>query len=351
MTETRTNIRAGRRVVLAGGAALAGSAAFGATARAQAGGKVVVGTWGGDYANLLKKNIDDPLLKPRSFEVIQDQANSPPRRAKMRAEARLQRGTSDIQALSAAEMFEMQDAGLLEQLDYSRIPNAKNLIPAMKYPYGIGHIYSAKVAVYNPKQMAAPASFREALDPKHGSKLGIIDIQYQFVMLAAALANGGSVSNFDPGKEVLLAAKKAGCRIYPTNEAFAAAFKAEDINVGVMWKARVFQWQNAEIPIESSAPKEGVPFYISGFCMPKNAPNKAGAYVWLDAMLEKSAQDAFAVDMGYNPTVINASVAPDLSKRIGFNEEEQKRLVDLDYAYIAKNDSAMKEWWDKVFKG
>ena len=54
--------------------------------------------------------------------------------------------------------------------------------------------------------------------------------------------------------------------------------------------------------------------------------------------------------MGYNATVTGAIVAPDLQKRIGFTSEEQSRLVDLDYGYIAKNDAALKEWWDKVFK-
>jgi putative spermidine/putrescine transport system substrate-binding protein len=54
--------------------------------------------------------------------------------------------------------------------------------------------------------------------------------------------------------------------------------------------------------------------------------------------------------MGYNPTVTNATVAPDLRKRIGFTQEEESRLVDLDYDYLAKNDAAMKDWWDKVFK-
>jgi putative spermidine/putrescine transport system substrate-binding protein len=220
----------------------------------------------------------------------------------------------------------------------------------MKYSYGIGHIYSAKVAVYNPKLVAAPKSFKDSFDPKHGNKMGIIDIQYQFVMLAAALANGGSVSNFEPGKEVLMAAKKAGARVYPTNEAFAAALKSEEIHSGIMWKARVVQWQNAGISVESVAPSEGVPYYISGFCIPKNAPNKAGAHVFLNAMLEKGAQDNFAIDMGYNGTVTNTTVAPDLQKRIGFTPEEEKLLVDLDYGYIAKNDAAMKEWWDKVFK-
>jgi putative spermidine/putrescine transport system substrate-binding protein len=344
-----SDLRLSRRHALAAGTAFAGSAALGSVAQAQQQ-RIVVGTWGGDYSRLLQKNIDGPFLKSKGIEVVYDEAADPPRRAKMQAEARLPRGTSDIQALSAAQMFEMNAAGLLAPIDYAQIPNAANLLPAMKYPYGIGHIYSAKVSVYNPKMTAEPKSFKESFDPKHGNKLGIIDIQYQFVMLAAALANGGSVSNFEPGKEVLMAAKKAGCRIYPTNEAFAAALKSEEIHSGIMWKARVVQWQNAGISVESAAPSEGVPFYISGFCIPKNAPNKAGAHVFLNAMLEKQAQENFAIDMGYNATVNNAQVAADLNKRIGFTPEEQKRLVDLDYGYIAKNDGAMKEWWDKVFK-
>jgi putative spermidine/putrescine transport system substrate-binding protein len=42
---------------------------------AQSGGRVVVGTWGGDYARLLAKNVEDPLLKPKGYEVLQ--ARSP----------------------------------------------------------------------------------------------------------------------------------------------------------------------------------------------------------------------------------------------------------------------------------
>jgi putative spermidine/putrescine transport system substrate-binding protein len=342
-----------RRTVLKGSAALAAAGALHASGRraeAQAAGRIVVGTWGGDYANLLRKNVETPFLISRGFEVVQDQAGDAPRRAKMMAEARLPRGTSDIQGLSAAQMFEMHQAGVLETIDYARIPNAPNLIPAMRYPYGVGHIYSAKVAVYNPQRTEPPATFRQAFDPRHGNKLGFIDIQYQFVMLVAALANGGSVSNFEPGKEVLMAAKRAGARIYPTNEAFAQALKTEEITVGCMWKARVVQWQNAGIPVDSTAPREGVPYYVSGFCIPKNAPNKAGGYAYMNAMLEKQAQEAFAVDMGYNATVTNAVVAPDLNRRIGFSEEERGRLVDLDYEYLAKNDAALKDWWDKVFK-
>jgi putative spermidine/putrescine transport system substrate-binding protein len=340
-----------RRETLALGIGAATLPLVGPQARAQGAGRVVVGTWGGDYARLLAKNIEDPLLKPKGFEIAQDQAPDGPRRTKMVAERRLPRGTSDIQGLSAANMFEMNEAGVVEQIDYAKLPNAKNLLPNMKYPYGVGHIYSGKVVVYNPKLIdPAPKSFKDAFDPKHGNKIGIIDIQYQYVMAAASLAAGGKLSDFEPGKALLMEAKKAGARIYPTNEAFAQALKNEEIGIGIMWKARAVQWQNAGINVQSVAPSEGVPMYISGFSIPKNAPNKEGAYAYMNAMLEKSAQENFAVDMGYNPTVSNATVADDLQKRIGFTPEEQKRLIDLDYGYIAKNDSALKEWWDKVFK-
>jgi putative spermidine/putrescine transport system substrate-binding protein len=342
-----------RRTALRSAAALAAGAvvpAYG-PARAQDNKRIVVGTWGGDYSRLLAKNIETPLLAPKGWDVVKDEANDPPRRAKVLAEKSLRRGTSDLQGVSASNMYEMNEQGTIEQLDYSKMENAANLMPSMKYPYGVGHIYSGKVILYNPKLMAAPKSFAEVLDPKQGNKLGIIDIQYQYTLVAAGLASGGSMGNLEPGKDRLVACKKAGARIYPSNEAFAQALKTEEIACGIMWKARAVQWQNAGINVETVAPAEGVPMYVSGFVIPKNAPNKVGAYAYLDAMLSASAQEGFAVDMGYNPTVTNAHVPPDVQKRIGFTEEEQKRLVDLDYAYLAKNDSAFRDWWDKSFKG
>jgi putative spermidine/putrescine transport system substrate-binding protein len=342
-----------RRQVLMAAAGLAGAGVLGMpdVARAQAKGRVVVGTWGGDYARLLNKNIEQPILIKAGWEVVQDQAGDPERRSKMLAERRLPRGTTDIQALSALNMYQMHDAGVIDMIDYARLSNAPNLLPSMKYPYGLGHIYSGKVAVYNPKLMPeGPKSYADVFNPRHGNKLGIIDIQYQYTLVAAALAAGGSVNNLDPGQRLLLECVKAGARIYPTNEAFAQALKNEEFSVGIMWKARVVQWQNAEISVQAVTPTEGALAYVSGFVIPKNAPNKAGGYAYMDAMLDKSAQEAFAIDMGYNPTVTNAVVAPELNRRIGFTPEEVKALVDLDYSYMSEHDVRLKEWWDKTLK-
>src|SRR5947209_339055 len=278
-----------RREVLLGAAALAGTSCLPRAVSAQEKGRIVVGTWGGDYARLLHKNIEVPILIKDGWEVVQDQAGDPERRSKILAEARLPRGTSDVQGLSGINMFQMHDAGVVLPIDYGKLKNAGNLLPSMKYPYGVGHIYSGKVGVYNPKLITtAPVSYKDVFDPKNGNKLGIIDIQYQYTLVCAALAAGGKVGDLEPGKKLLLECKNAGMRIYPTNEAFAQGLKTEEFGTGVMWKARVVQWQNAGISVQAIVPSEGALAYVSGFVIPKNAPNKAGSYAYLDAMLEKS---------------------------------------------------------------
>src|SRR5579863_4382277 len=233
-----THRKISRRHMLQITAALAGTATLGLTSRislAQGKGKIVVGTWGGDYARLLTKNIEQPLLISQGWGVVQDQAGDPERRSKMLAERRLPRGSSDVQGLSALNIYQMYDAGATAEIDYSKLANAKYLLPSMKYKGGVGHIYSGKVAVYNPKVVqTTPKSYKDVFDPTHGNKLGIIDIQYQYTIVAAALAAGGSVSNLEPGKKLLLEVRKAGARIYPTNEAFAQGLKAEEFGIGIM---------------------------------------------------------------------------------------------------------------------
>ncbi|WP_108662891.1 ABC transporter substrate-binding protein [Acuticoccus kandeliae] len=343
----------GRRGVLKGMAGAAGAAVLArpSIVRAQSAGTAVVGTWGGDYARLLNKNIEQPFLISKGWEVIQDQAGDPERRAKMLAERRLPQGSTDIQGLNGPNMYQVYELGITQAIDYDRIPLSKNLLPSMKYEYGIGQIYSGMVPVYNPDKVEAPKSYAEVFDPKWGDKLGFIDIQYQYTLTAAALAAGGSVTAMDAAKDMLLKARKGGARIYPTNEAFAQGLKSEEIDVGIMWKARTVQWQNAGINVSSAVPSEGALAYVSGFVIPKNAPHLDGAYAYLNAMLEPAAQLAFAEDMGYNPTVDNANIPAELNERIGFTPEAIANLQNMDFGFWLDNDVELKGWWDKEFKG
>src|ERR1043166_9590423 len=121
------------RISLSRRATLLGATALAVARPAWAEEKVVIGTWGGDYAKLLTKNVETPLLTPKGVEVVQDQAGDSPRRAKLMAEKQLKRGTTDVQAFAATHLYEMNEAEALEKIDYAKLPNAANLMPQMKY--------------------------------------------------------------------------------------------------------------------------------------------------------------------------------------------------------------------------
>src|SRR5262245_38539733 len=80
MPHRDTSLAITRRSLGIGAASLAGAAAFGlAPARAQAA-PCIVGTWGGDYQNLLEANIAKPLLEPKGVTVQWDVAAQGPRK-------------------------------------------------------------------------------------------------------------------------------------------------------------------------------------------------------------------------------------------------------------------------------
>ena len=342
-----------RRTVLQGiaaSAALATTPAWGQAANK----KIVLSTWGGDYAKLLTKHISVPGLAPKGWEVVNDEGQSPQRKIKTIAEKRLPKGTSDIQALAATDIPELAEVDVLEKLDLAKLANGRHVIKTFSIaesPFFAPHIYSGKVVLYNPKLIKdPPKGIADLWDAKHQGKVGIVDIQHNYTTMAAALVGGGKPGDFDRAKKALLDLKKLKPRIYPSNEALAQALQTEEVGLCIMWKARAVQWQNAGANIRTVAPREGILTYVSGFTIPKNAPNKAGAYAFLNAALEPSAQEGFAVDMGYNPVVDNAKVSGDLRLRIGFTAEEEKLLVNPDLVFLAKRGAELKDFWDKEFK-
>ncbi len=143
-----------RRAVLGAAAVLAAPAIIRPAGAAE---RCVVGTWGGDYARLLRENIDDPILKPAGVEVVQDIGDESPRFAKLSAQRMLPRGTMDIACFGAPNGFRAGQAGLVEKLDPAKAPNLKHVPDFLASEFFVPHIYSAQVIVYNPQTVTRSA--------------------------------------------------------------------------------------------------------------------------------------------------------------------------------------------------
>ncbi len=334
--------------------ALLGAAAtlplLGRTARAEE--QVVISTWGGDYSSLLKGNVEGPILAPQGIAVVQDVTDEDPRVAKMYAQRRLPRGADDVVCVQGVRGHEVGEAGLVEALDATKVPNLAHVLPNLRSPYYAPHIWSPQVIIYNPDKIQdPPKTFTDLLDPKYKGRVGVGDINYFYIMMAAALAATGNLNKVDDPATKDMAEKlnANGLRLYPSTDSIGAGIKSGEIDVGIMWLARVIMWQNAGIPVKQSFQTEGSVLYISGMVVPKNAANKPAAYKYLDAMLDPSAQTRFAERMGYLPTVDDCKLTGKVGEQLALPDPAPK-LFPPNYDITGKLQSPVSEWWKKTMQ-
>ena len=184
MDRWKTALPLSRRSVLAGAAGLAAMPLIAGSA--QAAERCVVGTWGGDYAKLLRENIDQPILKPEGVNVIQSVSDEAPRMAQLYAKKMLPRGTLDIACLSSFNGYRAAASGLLEKLDATKVPNLKHVVPALHSgsfmpDEFVPHIYSAQVLAYNPNTVKnPPRNWSDLLHPRWKGKIGVQFIGQSF---------------------------------------------------------------------------------------------------------------------------------------------------------------------------
>ena len=341
-----------RRDLLLGAGAATALSMIGMPAHAQSG-ELVVTNWGGDWNDRTVKFIEAPLVESKGIKIVRLLNLEPERKTKLLAERNLPRGTIDITHFSAADAFELNEQGILETLDFAKIPNAKFLRPGLSLPYFLPWVFGGVTLAYNPKFIKTPpTSFADLWNAAYAGKLGVLDQSFYNWIYMAALVGGGKMDNVEPGFAKLLEMKKTmQPRIYPTHQQLAAGFANEEIWISANYSARIAQWAKDGVSVKSAYPKEGAVTIIFGAAMPKKVRNRDAAYFYLNALLDPKGLGAYATASMYAPATTNADLSPEVRAAIDFTPEQTKTLNNTDYGYQAKNIAKWLEWWNKEFKG
>ncbi|WP_273689903.1 ABC transporter substrate-binding protein [Ketogulonicigenium vulgare] len=340
-------------IALGGMAAALGITGLPKGASAQEKGRIVASILGGDYAELLRRIVDERVMIPAGYEVLQDISTTEARQTKLRTERTRRESSFDVGLLADLDMYPMAQIGVLEDLDESKVPNIANVIPALRKPYAVPQLFSYIAIVYNPAKITTPpTSYNDLWNPEYKGKVGISDVLYVATSAAASLAAGGSMSDYTPGREKLLALKnEQQVKILPTNERIAAAFQSEEIWITLNYVARGFGWRKAGLNLDWSIPQEGAIPVTFEFAVPKNAPNKEGAYAYLNAALEPDSQLGFLDSIGYLPSVTNAVLPPEIAAQVQLTPEQQANMKPIDNAYFTANQADIFDFWTREFKG
>ena len=340
-----------RRLLLQGAGGLAALSALPRSGLAQSG-ELTVTNWGGDWNDRTVRIVETPLVESRGIRIVRALNLEPERKSKLLAERNLPRGTIDVAHFSGADAFELNEQGVWETLDLSKIPNYANVRAALRTPYFVPWVFGGVTIAYNPKYIKEPpTSLAELWNPRYAGKLGVLDQSFFNWIYMAALVGGGRMNNVDPAWAKLAEMKQAmKPRIYPTHQQLAAGFQNEEVWISANYSARITQWARDGVSVRSSYPREGAVTIIFGAAMPRKARNKDAAYHYLNSLLDPKAIGAYAAASMYAPSTTNAELAADVRAAIDFTPEQARSFNNVDYAYQAKNIAGWLERWNKEFK-
>jgi putative spermidine/putrescine transport system substrate-binding protein len=312
-----------------------------------AGGPVVLGTWGGDTERLLMQMVK--LVKDTdSIDVKLDIGTPAARKTKLLSQLHRPQNAMDITFLVDSDVYLMRQANALHPLEPALIPGYGNLLEEFRKPFSLPTMYSAIVLVYADK-VRPPAAIADLWRSEY--KVGLADLSYDKVIPMAAVAHGGSMSNFAPGYEALMKLKQQGVRVYSSNEAVGNAFKSGEINAALMWKGRAFQWMEAGLPIRYAMPREGAYPVNFEMAITRNSGFAREAHQVLGGALLPEIQRSMALGLGQVPTTRNAGIAPDVAAKVGFTEQERAHFMRPDFAHSTAQASEMLDFWNQRFKG
>lgn len=315
-------------------------------------GRLVVGSFGGDYDTFLKDFVD-PVFREAmpETEILYSSGDTATLKTKLLAETSSDQGTFDVVQLSDKDMPAMKEAGALMKLDPSKIDNWDSIQPSLVDDYCVPHIHSAIGITYNPEKITEEiTTWSQFFDPEIASQAGQWERWSDYVFYGAAVdaAGGDPGTDLSAGYDTAVEAA-ALMRPYGTSTQIKAGLISGEIAALVNTRANAAQWSaESGQEFKSVVPEGGTREYVSSSCIPANSQNVDAAYEYLNAQLDPSAQQGFAESMFYAPTVTTVTLDPELEAAISLTEEEASRIYTPDMAAITEAMPEMGRLWTEA---
>jgi spermidine/putrescine transport system substrate-binding protein len=246
--------------------------------------------------------------------------------------------------------------GLLTPLRHENIPNLKNIIPKFRNtPFDPGNKYSAPydwgmtAMAHNTKytkgdpHVGSWALLFKSGPERYSGKLGFTDEREE--VIGAALKYLGYSANSRHEKEL----REAGellLKIKPHVKAFypgadeKKALITEDIVVAQGWNGEIVKahWENAAV--EWLLPKEGGTGWFDSMAIPKDAPHKFTAEVFINYMLRPDVGADNSNTTGYataNRVAVDKYVDPKIAKNPAIYPTDQE-LERVEFLAVIPDD-------------
>lgn len=339
---------ASRRSILASGAAAGLAPLWARNGSAQTRPTLRVQCIGGLVEKTIRENVIPIFEKEHGTEVsliVEDDVTILPKLAVARS-----RAPYDVCMMDNDKAILGAEAGFWAPDQSAKLKNIGSIYPSCKPPavanfatviYEYGLVYSTE------KFTTPPTSWQDVWTPGMVAAVPHVSQGYGLTFLyLAALLNGGSATNLDPGYAAI---KRLGnFKIYKSVSQGLALFQQKEADIALFYGHRAQQMIEAGLPVAKTIPKEGTWGQRTGLQIPRLTANLDGAVAWLDTMLSVPVQVAFAKSL-YSPTNRDCVFPPDQEKRLVLGEQHVESVREIPWKEILPQRDAILDRWTREF--
>ena len=271
----------------------------------------------------------------------------------------------DIACPSDYMISRMIQNGMLSEINYDHIPNAKKNIGAQYYEqsrgfdpenkYTVPYCWGTVGILYNKTMVEEPITrWAQLWDEKYADNILMQDSVRDAFMVAEKL-NGHSMNTLDAGE--LEAAKNLLIKQKPLVQAYVVdqvrdKMIGEEAAIGVIYSGEAIYTQKENPDLVYVIPEEGTNVWIDSWVILKNAPNKENAEKFIDFMCR---EDIALMNFEYitysTPNVAARELIEDediKNSEIAFPDLSQYDNLET-YVYLGEDgDSLYNELWKEV---
>jgi ABC-type Fe3+ transport system substrate-binding protein len=314
-----------------------------------------VATWGGSWRDAIDKHVASRLA-PRGVNVEYVLGNPDDNLAKLIAARRQGQIAFDVMEGHPYFISQMSKAGLLEPLNFEKMPNVKT---APKWATGEHHTFAVTVEdgiIYNVEKLKEagiepPTRYSDLANPKLRGHVAFPDIsnaQHWNAIVGLAYENGGNETSLEPAAKMIneigpsyffsasteLATRMGAGDIWavPWHSGWAVRLKRTGVPVGVSYT--------------SFGNKKGALWPVPQFII-KGAPNIAAAEAFIDLMFSADAQYEYGKATGSVPSMASAraKLADDAEVKglLFISDAEMDRAFQIDWSQL--DEKKWRETW------
>jgi putative spermidine/putrescine transport system substrate-binding protein len=313
---------------------------------------ITIGLWGGAFSENVQKAYIVPFEADTGAKVIIEEYGSD---VSAMVKAQVQQDTPGFDLISGVGILDqvsvMTDAGALQKFDWSKIPNADDLLDSAKYDYAMGQYMISTNFVYNTELYpnGGPDDAKKFFDVEnYPGPRALINFSPTGILEEALIADGVAVEDLYPldvdrAFKVLDRVKPSIVKWWGSGAEIFQTLTSGESAAGSFWIAHAYRAQTAGAPIVVSMKDM---FLITDcWAIPTNAQNLDVVYAFLNYTINGQRAANYTRLMGYAPLVksaYNYLTEAEQAKLASYPSNEAQGFW-VDVPYWTENFEALSE--------